>query len=209
MKLLHILLIIMILILIYLYIHKKKESYKDYVIYIPNFLDTQEYDSLLKSLKNDSRPYDINKNGLLKRTIIDKKINNLFYSPKYIQQLSQLTGKQIMSSKIPIEYRIYQLHNGMNWHIDTLLYEEPQYECVYTIHNTSDSKTEYIDYNKDKHSLWTEPNSLMIVRANGYFHHVKPVKKGKREILKLIYTPTKKINLQNMDEYKQAFIGNT
>lgn len=196
-------------IILYFYFSKLQENYDDYVIYIPNFLDKQEYYKILDSIKKDNRPYDINRNGLFKQTIIDKRITKLFYSPKYIQKINHITGNKVMESKIPIEYRIYQLHNGMEWHKDILLYKQPQYECVYTINNTSDSKTEYIDHNRNKHSIWTEPNSLMIVRANGYYHHVKPVTKGEREILKLVYTPTKKLNPETITEYKRALVGDT
>ena len=84
-------------------------------------------------------------------------------------------------------------------HIDTLLYEEPQYEAVYTIRNTSNSYTEWIDGDNIKHSEWTEPNSLLIVKAKGYKHHVTPVLNGEREILKLIYTQTDKVN----DNYRR------
>ena len=58
-----VILVIVILILIYLYLHTNQDLYTDYVMYIPNFLDPHEYHTLLQSLKKDSRPYDINKNG--------------------------------------------------------------------------------------------------------------------------------------------------
>ena len=48
-----------------------------------------------------------------------------------------------------------------------------------------------------KHNVWTKPNSLMIVKADSYKHGVKPVTKGTREILKMIYTPTHTINEKN------------
>ena len=97
----------------------------------------------------------------------------------------------------------------MRWHSDILLYDKPQYECVYTISNNSDSTTDYIDHWGIKHKVWTKPNSLMIVRANGYKHGVNPVNKGRREIIKLIYTPTDKINYKNIYSYNNALNGNT
>ena len=214
MKLKYKIILIILCSLIFLFLYSRKAQgkyvdYVDYVVYIPNFLDKHEYQKILDSLKKDNRPYDVNRNGLLKQTIIDKQIINLFYSPKYIQKMNHITKNNLMKSNIPIEYRIYQLHNGMNWHKDILLYKQPQYECVYTINNTSDSTTEYIDHNGKKHSQWTEPNSLMIVRADGYYHHVKPVTKGEREIFKLVYTPTKKLNPETIVEYKKALIGDT
>jgi hypothetical protein len=209
-KYIYVIAVIFILLLMIVFVYFKQSTmFDDYVLYIPNFLSHQEYQNILRSLKTDTRPHDVNRNGLLKKTIIDKKINHIFYSPSNIQKIKQLTGKHVFQSKVPIEYRMYQLHNGMDWHSDTLLYEEPQYECVYTIKNTSDSHTEYIDQNNQKHSVWTEPNSLMIVRANGFFHHVTPVTKGVREIFKLIYTPTHKINKENKYEFYKAMTGDT
>ena len=72
--------------------------------------------------------------------------------------------------------------------------DKPQYEAVYTIRNNTDSLTEWIDDNNKIHSVWTKPNSIMIVKAQGYKHHVTPVNDGEREILKLIYTQSDNIN---------------
>ena len=73
-----------------------------------------------------------------------------------------------------------------------------------TLNNTSDSLTEYIDHWGIKHNVWTKPNSLMIVKADSYKHGVKPVTKGTREILKMIYTPTHTINEKNKMAYNYA-----
>jgi hypothetical protein len=66
---------------------------------------------------------------------------------------------------------------------------------VYTVWNTSDSKTEYVDHWGITHSVHTEPNSIMLVRAGGYKHRVLPVEKGKRHILKIAYVPKKKVEI--------------
>ena len=91
----------------------------------------------------------------------------------------------------------------MKWHIDTLLYDKPQYELIYTIDNSSNSVTEWIDDKGNKNQLWTEPNSLLIVKANGYNHNVTPVTIGTRHILKLIYTQSKKYNDNYLHELKR------
>ena len=44
----------------------------------------------------------------------------------------------------------------MKWHKDTLLYEKPQYEAIYTIDNLSESETEWMD---DKDNL----NSMSFI----------------------------------------------
>ena len=49
--------------------------------------------------------------------------------------------------------------------MDDCLYTEPQYELVYTLDNTSDSRTEFRDAAGTVHSLWAEPNSLLIIRC--------------------------------------------
>ena len=82
----------------------------------------------------------------------------------------------------------------MKWHKDTLLYEEPQYEAIYTIDNQSSSMTQWKDETGKIHEVWTEPNSLLVVKAHGYEHHVTPPLSGEREILKLIYTQTNNVN---------------
>ena len=91
----------------------------------------------------------------------------------------------------------------MEWHSDLLMYQKPQYEAIYTIRNTSNSLTEWIDERGKKHSKWTEPNSILIVKANGYRHHVLPVETGEREIMKLIYTQTKEINNNYTEELER------
>ena len=92
----------------------------------------------------------------------------------------------------------------MKWHSDTLLYELPQYEAIYTIDNNSDSLTKWIDRESNDNSIWTKPNSLLIVKANGYKHSVTPLNKGTRTILKLIYTQTDKTN-HNYDKEMLRF----
>ena len=91
-------------------------------------------------------------------------------------------------------------------HIDTLLYQKPQYEAVYTIRNKSNSLTKWKDNKGKLHSKWTEPNSLMIVKAQGYEHFVTPPEIGEREILKLIYTQTNQTN-QNYEKEMKRFNG--
>ena len=100
-------------------------------------------------------------------------------------------------SSLPIEYRIYpEKSNGMEWHKDTQLYNNPQYECVYTIENNSDSYTLWVDDNKRIHTINTKPNSLIIVVANGPIHRVTPINNGYRSILKFIYSNDEPISKQ-------------
>jgi len=167
-------------------------------------MDESDMRDLKNHIKNTNE-IKRNRNGLLTKTLN----SDIFYSPKYLNKMSELVGKNVYKSEIPTEYRLYDKSQGMNWHSDILLYEIPQYECVYTVSNDSDSTTDYIDHWGFKHKVWTEPNSLMIVKAKGYRHGVNPVNTGKREIVKLIYTPTDKINKRNINAYNMALNGIT
>ena len=195
------LLCIIVSIVLYWYIHT------DCILYIPHFLSDHEIQQLHKCIHSNSES-KINHNGLLTKTL-DRRMNDLFYTHDKLQQISDLTGVQVYPSKIPCEYRRYNQSQGMRWHKDVQLYTQPQYECVYTLSNTSDSTTDYIDEWGIKNKVWTEPNSLMIVKARGFNHGVNPVNQGVREIIKLIYTPTDKINPLKRREYFQALNGFT
>jgi len=194
--------IIIFIIIILLFIYHRYHS--DYMIYIDDFLNDDDIRDLKNHIKNNNNIKQ-NRNNLLTKTLN----TDIFYKKEYINKISELVGKNVYKSYIPTEYRLYNKSQGMNWHSDVLLYEIPQYECVYTLSNDSDSTTDYIDHWKMKHKVWTKPNSLMIVRADGYLHGVNPVNKGKREIVKLIYTPTDKINKRNINAYNMALNGDT
>lgn len=193
--------LIMILLFIYSYTklnYNNNIIYKDKIIYIDDFLNNTEYEKLLINLENDNRnlidenfrlilPLDHNNN---------KIIYDTFYSEKYINLLQLKTNNyNIFKSDFPIEYRIYPKNSeGMNLHSDTLLYDLPQYEAIYTIHNNSDSQTKWFDENNKENSIWTKPNSMLIVKADALKHMVTPITIGTRSILKLIYTQSDNIN---------------
>ena len=180
-----------------------ESGFDDNVIYIPNFLPNKDYQKLL-SLSTDKRKF-IFEDFRYVKPIKDRSILNIFYSSKIINSVRQvLNNENIIKSDFPIEHRIYPKGSpGMEWHSDLLMYQKPQYEAIYTIRNTSNSLTEWIDERGKKHSKWTEPNSILIVKANGYRHHVLPVETGEREIMKLIYTQTKEINNNYTEELER------
>ncbi|KAF8063663.1 hypothetical protein HT031_003518 [Scenedesmus sp. PABB004] len=93
-------------------------------------------------------------------------------------------------SDFPIELRQYPKGAEMPWHLDEQLFKEPQWEMIFTIDNTSDSRTEWRDAEGLPHSVWTEPNSLLAVEAEGWEHRVVPSTRGSRTILKLAYATT-------------------
>ena len=197
--------LVMIILFIYSYtklIFKNNIIHSDKIIYIENFLENYEYKNLLNNLENDNRTFqDENFRLILPlNTYNNKYIYDLLYSEKYLY----FNKNFINNPDFPIEYRIYPTGSyGMNWHSDTLLYELPQYEAIYTVHNHSDSLTKWIDEGNNEHSIWTKPNSMLIVKAQGLKHMVTPVNNGTRSILKLIYTQTNITNNNYLNEIKR------
>lgn len=186
MKSVYILILFLILLSIYHYKHS------DYVFYLPQFLSIKEHERI-KTILDDQSGYKLNWNNLYMKEIYEKGIVDIFYGSDSLFGLSDMIGSELEPLvNVPIEHRYYTKSKGMNWHKDTLLSDPPQYEVVYTVTNTSDSHTEYIDHWGRKHRIWTEPNSVMIVRADGYAHQVTPVNKGSRSILKIAYVPKQK-----------------
>eukprot|EP00600_Ochromonadales_sp_CCMP1393_P012547 CAMPEP_0175009140 /NCGR_PEP_ID=MMETSP0005-20121125/7353_1 /TAXON_ID=420556 /ORGANISM="Ochromonas sp., Strain CCMP1393" /LENGTH=337 /DNA_ID=CAMNT_0016264763 /DNA_START=247 /DNA_END=1260 /DNA_ORIENTATION=+ len=66
---------------------------------------------------------------------------------------------------IPLELRLYPVGSSMPFHCDDCLYAIPQLEFIYTVENDSDSKTVWVDAEGITRAEFTEPNSLLIVRA--------------------------------------------
>jgi len=173
------------------------------IYYIENFLSDDEFKNVrtICSAISDMKDEGFRKIYPLK----DENINNIFYSNDCINRISNIVGNNnIYKSNFPIEYRIYpHKSSGMKCHKDTLLYDKPQYEVVYTIDNDSDSHTKWYDYNGNAHNIYTKPNSLLIVKADGNLHCVSELTKGTRSILKLIYTQSDNINNKYKSEIKR------
>ena len=53
-----------------------------------------------------------------------------------------------------------------------------------------------------------KPGSAILFKSH-LIHEVTPVTKGEREILKLVYTQTNKLNPRTIVEYNQALNGDT
>lgn len=124
------------------------------------------------------------------------RYNLIIESPiikKIIKSYEEKIKKLVINKKIylannfPIEYRKYVKGSFMNKHKDILIYKIPQYECVFTISNTTDSKTIIGDK-----QIKSEPNSIIILKANGIEHEVTKVNDGERKFLKFIFTETDK-----------------
>jgi hypothetical protein len=79
----------------------------------------------------------------------------------------------------------------MAWHRDEALFTPPQLELVLTLSNTSDSATEWVDASGQLQREWTEANSLIVVRAGAALHRVTAVRRGAREIVKIVFSATR------------------
>jgi hypothetical protein len=159
-------------------------------VYDKDFLDKDDFarlsDELLnyeEDLKNslDSRGDILRYNLPIKSEFVKDIIK------KYESKIRQLTKNRsvYLSKNFPIELRKYTRGCFMSPHKDTQIYKLPQYECVFTISNTTDSvtKIEGLD-------ISTIPNSILIVKAEGVLHEVTKVGGGERNFLKFIFTET-------------------
>jgi len=106
-------------------------------------------------------------------------------------RLSAVTGEALSLSDYPLELRSYPSGASMAWHRDEPLFVVPQVELVLTVWNSSDSTTEWQDAGGRMHSQWTEPNSVLALRAAGCPHRVLPVKRGERGIVKVVFSTTR------------------
>jgi len=136
-----------------------------------------------------------NSNFVSRKTIVVDKssyINSIFYGDKFLNYLYKILGFRVKPSvNLPIEFRIYENGGKMNWHrdyVDNVVRNCPQIEIVFTLENTSDSKTVWIDDDTNKkHEIITEKNSIIITQGNGAFHMVTTVTNGFRSIIKIAY----------------------
>lgn len=155
-------------------------------LYIPNLLTRHEHHLLYKEL-SEQRFSDENNHvapGRLRTFMVEGTLaHTIFSSPQILDYLSYIFEIPLKLCPIPIECRKYPIGGGMKWHRDVNLFEY-QYECVYTVTNTSDSFTMYKDMFGTVHETWTEPNSLVVVQAGGVLHGVTPVTQGERTIIK-------------------------
>jgi hypothetical protein len=160
-------------------------------LYVPEFLTSSDRQHLLDELSKLQFNDENNQMapGRLRTYIVPgTNTHRIFTSPEVLRYMSYVFGEQLTSGAhiLPIEYRKYPIGaKGMLWHRDSCMIGN-QYECVYTLTNTSDSETLYKDFFGRVHRVWAEPNSLIVVRAGGVEHAVTPVTKGERTILKFV-----------------------
>lgn len=155
-------------------------------LYIQNFLSPGDYQSVLEEVHPMTLSLDPNvPSRKICQIPLSSTTHRIFTSRQVCDWFCKVFHKHV-SLSIPIEYRQYPCGSeGIPWHKDT---PYGQYlECVFTLENTSDSETMYSSTFKT-YSVWTTPNSLIIVRPNDVWHTVTPVSKGERTILKIAYS---------------------
>jgi hypothetical protein len=159
-------------------------------VYKQDFMDRTDYKILLEELKK----YDQKLEKSWQNSKNVKRYNFVLDSPVIIQLIKKYENKIrhlthnisiYLANNFPIEYRKYVEGSFMKKHRDVQIYKLPQYECVLTLSNSTDSFTD-IEGRKIK----AEPNSIIILKANGVEHEVTKVTHGERKFLKFIFTET-------------------
>jgi hypothetical protein len=175
----------------------KKKCKLDKMIYLKNILSNEDY----KTIKNECTlllPYLVPDESIaINRCHVKIESNNpiyqFFYSKQFMSYLSDIVGMNVKSfTELPIEFRYYTIGSKMNWHRDSIISRNnrgcPQLEVVFTIHNTSNSKTEWIDDETGVvHITSSLPNSIMITQGGSVMHQVTETTIGNRSILKIGY----------------------
>ena len=116
----------------------------------------------------------------------EKLYSAIYDDEKFKNYIKGISDKNFrIRPTFPIELREYPTgSSGMNWHIDTSLFEPDCFEVVLTLENTSDSQFVYDFLNTKK--VNTTANTIAIVRPNSVMHKVTPVNYGHRIILKFV-----------------------
>lgn len=192
--------------------NKLSKKFKDnnYIIYIKNIFPEEIFEKIVDitdNFKDSVKPDKFTKSRYGTFVPKESELYQIIYNEKTKSIFEKIVKQKLDICDFPIEYRIYDNEsNGMIWHKDVTLYSKPQYEFVYVIKNSSKSKTAFANKNKVKY-LKTEPNSLIIVRANGAPHKVTPNKVGDRHILKFIL-PVKnsKISKKNINQQLKRYL---
>ena len=117
-------------------------------------------------------------------------ITKTFYNQDVMHRLGRMIGTRCISrSPQPIEYRLYNIGSSMPWHRDDVITNMcPQIEIVFTVLNTSDSLTEWLDETTNTtQQVKSKSNSMIITQGKGAIHRVTELTRGQRAIIKIAY----------------------
>jgi len=171
-------------------------------VYIRNFFSPRDYQLLLDECEMLRKDIGAERRACARQrlgTMVapDHLVHRAFMNQRVAERISGLVGQSVFPADVPVEYRVYPGGSSMEWHQDVALYTEPQYELVFTLENTSDSQTQWQDGDGHRRGGWTEPNSIIMVKAESVVHRVTPINTGERSIVKFVYTTT----LDKTEEY--------
>ncbi|GBF92315.1 hypothetical protein Rsub_05517 [Raphidocelis subcapitata] len=165
------------------------------VVYLPNFLHPDDFETVRREFRQLSPKLRAELNTVAVGRLgcylpRDSPSVAILSSPEVAEALTERlrAPTPLRASDFPMELRTYQSGAHMPWHRDEQLYDLPQWECIYTVENSSDSVTQWRD---ETGALWeqaTDANSLLAVLAEAWDHRVTPARRGSRAIIKLIYT---------------------
>lgn len=131
----------------------------------------------------------------------DAPLVQVFRQGSLLEWIIRATGNpsfQLRDDVVPVEIRSYDKRGaGMAWHSDDVLFAPyPQLEVVWTLENTSDCQTLYFKattsgsrQGNTTESIQTEVNSVLLVPAGGPEHCVTSLQRGRRIIIKAVFTP--------------------
>jgi hypothetical protein len=118
----------------------------------------------------------------------ESKLHELFTDGSILSRIERVTGRGenrlVAPRDFPLEIRKYVKGAHMPFHYDEQLYKKPQIEFVYTVENSSDSYTCWVDARGETQKVRTEPNSMICIQAATVSHAVTPLKRGERVIIK-------------------------
>lgn len=164
-------------------------------LYRENFLSPAEFEAVRRECRTMRGQMKAEKDSIALRRLglcLDRRSvsHATLMSPAVAGAIARLTGaEELEPSEFPLELRHYVSGAQMDWHTDDVLYDPPQTEVILTLENDADCFTEWIGANGERECVWTEPNSILVVRAGaeGPKHRVTPVKRGERTIIKLVF----------------------
>ena len=161
-------------------------------IYKENLMELDDFQKLLYELKKYNKQLDKSKEEYYNIVRYNLKIKSPIITnliKKYENKIKSLINNDslYLAKNFPIEYRKYVPGSFMTKHRDTLIYKLPQYECIFTLSNSTNSYT-----NIEGTKIHSKPNSIIILKANGAEHEVTKVITGERKFLKFIFTETDK-----------------
>eukprot|EP00962_Isochrysis_galbana_P033079 scaffold10998_cov112-Isochrysis_galbana.AAC.2 len=165
------------------------------VLYREHFLSPADFEAVQRECRSLRGQMRAEKDSIARRRLgvcLDRKslTHAKLMSADIAAKLARLTGvERLEPSEFPAELRHYGDGSMMDWHQDDVLYDPPQTEVILTLENSADCFTEWIGPDGERECVWTEPNSVLLVRAGagGPSHRVTRVKRGERTIVKCVF----------------------